>query len=189
MTQPPAPARILTVCTGNICRSPAVERLLRARLTGTDVVVESAGTHAVVGAGVSTPMVPLLTAAGASADGFAARQLTPAVLGDVDLVLALTRSHRSAVVEHAPAAVRRTFTLLELARLLAHVDPAALHAAGATPGERVRALPALAAGVRHLAGTGDDDVVDPIGRSDAVYRDSFNSLAPAVDTLAAALLH
>ncbi|QCB94547.1 low molecular weight phosphatase family protein [Cellulomonas shaoxiangyii] len=188
MTQPPAPARVLTVCTGNICRSPVVERLLRQRLAGTDVVVESAGTHAVVGAPVSRPMVPLLAGAGADAGGFAARQLTPAVLRDVDLVVTLTRGHRSAVVEHAPAAVRRTFTLLELARLLRHVDPAALAAAGATPGERVRALPALAAAVRHLAGVGEDDVVDPIGQSDAVYRASFDAMAPAVDALAAALL-
>ncbi|MFS0703569.1 low molecular weight phosphatase family protein [Cellulomonas sp. 179-A 9B4 NHS] len=187
MTTPPDPARILTVCTGNICRSPAVERLLRQRLAGTDVVVESAGTRAVVGSGVSAPMVPLMAAAGASADGFVARQLTPAVLRDVDLVVALTRGHRSAIVEHAPAAVRRTFTLLELARLLRHVDPAALAAAGATPGERVRALPALAAAVRHLAGGGDDDVVDPIGQSDTVYRASFDAMAPAVDALAAAL--
>ncbi|QGQ20267.1 low molecular weight phosphatase family protein [Cellulomonas sp. JZ18] len=188
MTTPPDPARVLTVCTGNICRSPAVERLLRLRLAGTDVVVESAGTRAVVGAAVSPPMVPLITGAGADADGFAARQLTPAVLRDVDLVLTLTRAHRSAVVEHAPAMVRRTFTLLELARLLRHVDPAALAAAGSTPGERVRALPALAAGVRHLAGPGEDDVVDPIGQSDAVYRASFQALAPAVDAVADALV-
>ncbi|WP_309133833.1 low molecular weight phosphatase family protein [Cellulomonas sp.] len=187
MTTPPDPARVLTVCTGNICRSPAVERLLRHRLAGTDVVVGSAGTRAVVGAPVSSPMVPLIAGAGADADGFAARQLTPAVLRDVDLVLTLTGTHRSAVVEHAPAMVRRTFTLLELQRLLRHVDPAALAAAGATPGERVRALPALAAGVRHLAGAGDDDVVDPIGQSDAVYRASFDALAPAVDALADAL--
>ncbi|UCN14097.1 low molecular weight phosphatase family protein [Cellulomonas iranensis] len=188
MTTPPDPALVVAVCTGNICRSPAVERLLAARLAGTDVVIVSAGTHAVVGHPVSAPMVPLLTGAGADVDGFAARQLDAGLVARADLVLALTRGHRSAVVQLAPAAVRRTFTLLELARLLPHVDPAALRDAGATPGERLRALPALAAAARPAAGTGVDDVEDPIGRGDAVYRASFASLAPAVDALATALL-
>lgn len=184
----PVPAQVLAVCTGNICRSPAVERLLAARLAGTDVRVASAGTRAVVGHPVSAPMVPLVEQAGATAAGFAARQLTADLVREADLVLALTRAHRAAVVELVPAAVRRTFTLRELARLLAHVDPGALHAAGSTPGDRVRALPALAAAVRHLAGPGVDDVVDPVGRPDAVYRASYDELAPATEALATALL-
>lgn len=188
MTTAPDPALVLAVCTGNICRSPAVERLLAARLAGTDVVVASAGTRAVVGAPVSPPMVPLVEAAGASADGFVARRLSPGIARDADLVLALTRRHRAAIVETVPALVRRTFTLLELARLLDHVDPAELRAAGDTPGARVRALPVLAASARHLAGRGEDDVVDPYGGSDALYRESFSQLAPAVETLAAVLL-
>ncbi|WP_236122967.1 arsenate reductase/protein-tyrosine-phosphatase family protein [Cellulomonas palmilytica] len=187
MTTAPDPALVLAVCTGNICRSPAVERLLAARLAGTDVVVASAGTRAVVGAPVSPPMVPLVEAAGASADGFVARRLSPGIARDADLVLALTRRHRAAIVETVPALVRRTFTLLELARLLDHVDPAELRAAGDTPGERVRALPRLATAVRHLADRGEDDVVDPYGGSDALYRESFSQLAPATEALAAAL--
>ncbi len=187
VTSPDGPALVLAVCTGNICRSPAVERLLAARLAGTDVVVASAGTRGVVGAPVSAPMVPLVEAAGASADGFVARRLTAGVARDADLVLALTRGHRAAVVETVPALVRRTFTLLELARLLEHVDPDELRAAGDTVGARVRALPRLVTAVRHLAGRGEDDVVDPYGGSAALYRESFGQLAPAVESVAAAL--
>ncbi len=189
MSDTPIPAQVLAVCTGNICRSPAVERLLAARFAGTDVQVSSAGTHAVVGHGMSVPMVPLVEAAGADASGFAARQLTADLVRGADLVLTLTRQHRSAVVELAPATVRRTFTLRELERLLAHVDPSALQAAGATPAQRLRALPALAASVRHVAPRGDDDVVDPIGGGDALYRTSFAQLSPGVTALADALLH
>ena len=188
MTTAPSPAVVLAVCTGNICRSPAVERLLAARLAGTDVAVVSAGTRAVVGHPVSAPMVPLLTSAGARVEGFAAQQLDAGLVTRADLVLGLTRDHRSAVVSLAPAAVRRTFTLLELARLVAHVDPAALHGAGDTPAARLRALPGLAAAARPAAGTGVDDVDDPIGGSDAVYRGSFDAMRPAVDALADALL-
>ncbi|WP_284439723.1 arsenate reductase/protein-tyrosine-phosphatase family protein [Cellulomonas xiejunii] len=187
MTSPEPPARILAVCTGNICRSPVVERVLAARLAGTDVQVTSAGTRAVVGHAVSAPMVPLLTDAGADAAGFAARQLTADLIREADLVIALTRAHRSQVVELVPGAVRRTFTLLEIARLVAHVDPQAVHDSGQTPGARLRALPGLAAAVRHVAGSGEDDVADPIGGSEAVYRASYDAMAPALRTLAQAL--
>lgn len=178
----PVPFRVLTVCTGNICRSPAVERLLRARL-GAGVEVTSAGTRARAGDPVSGPMVPLMESAGASADGFVARQLTEAMVREADLVLVLTRAHRSAVVELHPAAVRRTFTLRELARLAADVDRTALPAG--SPAERLAALLPLAVtrrGVRSAQPT-DDDVVDPYRLADGVYRASFAQLAAAVDVL------
>lgn len=185
----PAPARpftVLTVCTGNICRSPAVERLLVARLgPDADVRVVSAGTRALVGHPVSGPMVPLMVAADASADGFAARQLTAEMIREADLVLPLTRQHRSAVVELVPAAVRRTFTLLELARLAGTVDPDAIP--GGSPAQRLTALVPLLAGERarhhHRPGF-DDDVPDPYGRGDAVYARVFAAIEPAVDAVA-----
>lgn len=176
------PFRVLTVCTGNICRSPAVERLLAARLgPGSGVHVTSAGTGALVGHPVHEPMLTLLTAAGASGDGFAARQVTAAMLREADLVLAMTRAHRAALVELVPAVVRRTFTLRELARLVAGVDPAELPAG--TVAERFAALVPLAAarrGVRRAARPQDDDVVDPYRRPSAVYAQSFGELEPAV---------
>lgn len=177
---------ILTVCTGNICRSPAVERLLTARL-GQDsgVVVVSAGTQAVVGHPVSGPMIPLMEEAGAPAGGFVARQLTPAELRDADLILPLTRAHRSAVVEMLPSAVRRTFTLLELARLAGTVDPAALP--DGSPADRLAALVPLAAAERgrhpHV-GAADDDVIDPYRRGDTVYSQVFDTITPAVELIA-----
>ena len=49
MTSSPTALRILVVCTGNICRSPMGEAVLRARLhghgLGDRVVVASAGTY------------------------------------------------------------------------------------------------------------------------------------------------
>ena len=54
---------ILTVCTGNVCRSPAVERLLASKL-GPTVSVASAGTHALVGHPISEPMAVLLQNSG-----------------------------------------------------------------------------------------------------------------------------
>lgn len=178
---------VLTVCTGNICRSPAAERLLAARL-GTDsgVVVSSAGVGAVVGAPIPSAMAALVSEAGVSPDGFAARQLTETMLRESDLVLALTRSHRARIVDLYPGAVRRTFTLRELARLAGAVGPGALPEG--TPAERFAALLPLAAAQRGAVGAvtpDDDDVVDPYRRGDEVYAESFAQLAPAVETIAA----
>lgn len=176
-------AHILVVCTGNICRSPAIERLLSAGLAGTGTVVTSAGTRAVVGHPISAPMIPLLERAGGTADGFTARQLTAELVRGQDLVLTAARGHRGAVAELEPAAVRRTFTVRELARLLTAAGPLP----GQTVAERVEAVPAAIAPVRGPSTPADDDVVDPIGRSDAVYQQSFDQIAPAVAAIVRAL--
>lgn len=184
---PPA-ATVLAVCTGNICRSPAIERLLTHALgPDTPVRVTSAGTHAVVGAAISPPMADLVADAGATATDFAARQLTTELVADADLILVATRRHRAAVVDLVPAAVRRVFTVRELARFITEIDLAPVHA---TPWpERVATLVAAAAARRGQtrAHPADDDVIDPYGADDAVYRLSFAQLAPAVTTIARAL--
>jgi protein-tyrosine phosphatase len=182
-------ATVLVVCTGNICRSPAVERLLAHALgPAAGVAVGSAGVRAVVGAPMSAPMVELVEAAGASAAGFTARQVTAPLVEGADLVLAMTRAHRAAVVEIVPAAVRRTFTVRELARLLADVDPGALPS-GPVP-ERLGALLPLAAAQRgrRTSDPREDDVVDPYGGGSRLYALAFGQLEPAVRTISEHLL-
>jgi protein-tyrosine phosphatase len=179
---------VLAVCTGNVCRSPAVERLLRQAFgPGSGIRVVSAGTGALVGEPIHPPMAALLREAGADAEDFAARGLTEDLVRRGDLVLALTREHRGDVVELAPAAVRRTFTLRELARLAERVDPGALDAAagpGATPAARLAALLPLAAAQRSAVPAEQDDVVDPYRQDAAVYRRSFDQITPAVAAIA-----
>ena len=179
-----ATLELLVVCTGNICRSPAAERLLDAGL-GPDsgVRVHSAGTGALAGYPVSPPMVPLIMAAGAAGDGFAARQLTAGMVRDAGLVLALTREHRSRVVDLYHAAVRRTFTLRELGRLVRGVDPAALPVG--SPAERLAALAPLASAQRgrHPVAPSEDDVLDPYRRSERVYADVFAQIQEATDAI------
>ncbi|HEY6934477.1 MAG TPA: adenylyl-sulfate kinase, partial [Marmoricola sp.] len=116
--------RVLFVCIGNVCRSPFGERLLAARLAGADVAVSSAGVAAMVGAPMSPEAAAELEQYGATADGFTARQLTPAMVRDADLVLTATRELRSRVLAETPSALRRTFTVLEFAALLDLVEPA-----------------------------------------------------------------
>jgi protein-tyrosine phosphatase len=178
---------ILTVCTGNVCRSPAAERLLADKL-GPTVRVASAGTHALVGHPISQPMAVLLRDGGVEPGSFEARLLSEQMLKDADLILPMTRAQRGVVVELWPAAVRRTFTLREFARLLSAIDPSALPPG--TPAERLRAaIPlAIAERGRRPIQPGADDVVDPFRLSSAVYADSFAQLVSAVDLIVYAIV-
>ena len=127
---------ILFVCTGNVCRSPAAERLLRRVLVGggiaglSGVDVSSAGTGALVGDPVSPPMAVLIEKAGADASNFTARQLLPALVRGADLIITMTGAHRRETVTLVPAAVQRTFVLGELAHMLGDVDRDEIAAAG-----------------------------------------------------------
>lgn len=186
-----APARILTVCTGNICRSPMAETLLRARLADLDVRVHSAGTRALVGERMPPFARELSRAHGAAeedVEAHRARWLIEPVAEDADLILAMSREHRTAAVELAPRLVRQTFTIREFARLSASLsDPhirAAADEAGTTARARLSAAVVLVAGQRGIVDPGlpqDDDVVDPYRRERRVYETSSAQLVPAVD--------
>ena len=127
------PIRILTVCTGNICRSPVAERLLQA---GLDQVkpgafrVRSAGTRAMVGDPVQPLSAGIISTYGGTPEGFAARQLTPAILRDADLVLTMAARHRGEVLQLDPSLLKRTFTIREFARMLEVLDQRDATAAG-----------------------------------------------------------
>lgn len=189
---------ILTVCTGNICRSPLAAQLLATRLADLGVTVSSAGTRARGG----TPMTPEAQALAAdrgipsslSAE-HAARYLTPAHIAAADLVLAMTRDHRREIVELDPSRVRTAFTVRELARLAADVSDDELRAAAsavagsgsavsAEARARFAAALAVVAGRRGLvlppASPDDDDVIDPYGRSTATYERSADEMAPGL---------
>lgn len=181
-----APFAILTVCTGNICRSPAAERLLAARL-GDDVQVSSAGVGAVVGHPIQRQMVSQLNRVGVDSTAFAARQLRASEVRSAGLILALTREHRGQVVELVPAALRRTFTLLEFARIL---DSAQLPGVpAAAPDQWWPQLVNTAARHRQLGeAVNDDDVPDPYRLPDEVYARSFALIDHATATIARAVL-
>lgn len=179
------PFIILCVCTGNVCRSPAAERLLAARL-GPEVGVHSAGTLGLVGRAIEPPMATHLTTMGVPDTGFTARRITPADVRGADLVLGMTREHRGAAVELAPAAVRRAFTLLEFARLLELVEPDELP--DGTVADRLRsAVPLTNARRRRPAAPGLDDVIDPYRLSEQVYGESFTAIRGGVEAIAARL--
>jgi len=177
---------ILAVCTGNICRSPAIERLLAHRL-GDAAVVASAGTMAVVGAPISPPMTQLLLGVGVSPDGFAARRINQRMIDEANLILTASVEHRSAVVALQPLAMKKTFTLLEFARTVPHVSSAVAHL---PLGERVPELTKQAYHARpHLRLAREQiDIPDPYGNSQEVYVTAFNLITAAVEQIAPILM-
>jgi len=114
---------ILTVCTMNICRSPAMELRLRnaaEQKCGPDSLIEihSAGTDATAG----TPGCELsLAYAGSAEPGFESRVLTAAALEDVDLVLTAAWPHAAKVTALQPQMRTRCFPVRLAARLATHV--------------------------------------------------------------------
>jgi protein-tyrosine phosphatase len=182
----PRSVRILTVCTGNICRSPVAERLLQA---GLDQVrpgafeVRSAGTRAMVGDPIQPGSADIIRTYRGTPDGFAARQLTPTILRESDLVLAMTSGHRGEVMQMDASLLKRTFTIREFARMLEVLEQRETPAPDVDTADSWRELPARAASVRHLALTQDateNDVVDPYRRGQETYQQMEDQLAPAI---------
>jgi protein-tyrosine phosphatase len=182
---------ILTVCTGNICRSPLAEQILRTSLAPLDVTVSSAGTHALVDKPMTREAAKLAGMFGvphAESKAHRARWLTELHLAGPDLVLAMTREHRAHAVSLAPARVRSAFTVREFERLARGVTDAEIageaDAAGLDPHARVRAALALLRGRRDRAEApadpADDDIVDPYRRSWEVYEQSAAEMRPGL---------
>ncbi|RAA52661.1 low molecular weight phosphatase family protein, partial [Burkholderia multivorans] len=121
-----APFRILAVCTGNICRSPLVEQLLQRgldQIAPMQFAVSSAGTNAMADDTVPPEIARIADRHGFTLEGFRAERLDPRHIRDADLVLTMERAQRSMVVQMAPGALKRTFTLREFARILPLVPP------------------------------------------------------------------
>jgi protein-tyrosine phosphatase len=99
--------RICFVCSGNICRSPTAEAVMRRLLDEAGladrVEVDSAGTgdwH--VGDPADRRALAVMKGAGYHADGHRARQFRPGWLAERDLVVALDRGHLSELTAMDP---------------------------------------------------------------------------------------
>lgn len=178
----PQPFTVLVVCIGNVCRSPLAERLLRERLReqlgdlSEAVVVESAGTRAMAGRPMDAMAAQELGRLGLTNEDFRARQLTERMANDAGLVLTATKELRSRVLEDAPGALRRAFTITEFAAL-----------ADGVSADSPRELVADAAQRRSLAQVEDYDIPDPIGEGAEVHRKAADLVDASVTPIAAAI--
>ncbi len=185
---------IVAVCTGNICRSPLAELLLRTRLSNVAVAVASVGTRTREGMHMPPEAADLAAEGGVAIEHIAAhrsRRMQADHIRSVDLVLAMAREHRREVVELAPARVRNAFTVREFGRLCAEITDADLRGAsfsgsslGDSAKDRFAGMLAVVSARRgvstQLSSPGDEDVVDPFGRSAETYRVASDQLAPGL---------
>ena len=118
------PVDVLLLCTGNLCRSPLAEHLLRARLAGRgiahEVAIRSAGTLARRGDPMHPHALAVLAARGIDGSGFQTTPLDERAVAGADVVVGMAREHRAAAVSLRPALVNGAFTLGELAHQRDH---------------------------------------------------------------------
>ena len=100
---------IAVVCTGNICRSPIAEGLLKARSGGSNINVVSAGTYALSGQGADPHSIEVMAAKGYDISAHRAQQATPALLQWADLVLTLDQTHSDWITSRLPHLRGRVF--------------------------------------------------------------------------------
>ena len=154
----PQPRNVLFVCSGNQCRSPVAEVILRKRAAeaGLSVVVGSAGTLAGM-TGFPAQEVTIEAAAELGFDlrGHVSRCITRAILQEAHLVLALARVH---------------------VRLLERAFP--------EEASRVRLFKPYCLG-REAGGSSADDVPDPVGLPLEVHRACVREISGCLDQMVA----
>ncbi|UOE93954.1 low molecular weight protein arginine phosphatase [Alkalihalobacillus sp. LMS39] len=102
---------ILFVCTGNTCRSPLAEKLLREKING-DIAVRSAGIYAAIGSGASEGTKQVLAERGIDGQ-HQSSPLTDELLHWATVVLTMTESHKQTIILNAPYVSEKVYTLKE----------------------------------------------------------------------------
>ena len=102
---------ILTLCVGNICRSPLAEVLLAREFPG--YTVWSAGLGALVGAPADPISIALAAQEGLDLSGHRAQQVNSQMCQRADLILVMEQHHRAELERRYPSTRGRVFCLAE----------------------------------------------------------------------------
>ena len=107
--------RILILCTGNMCRSPMAEGLLKSLLAkhqlSDSVEVRSAGTWASSGGAASANAVRVAAEHGIRLDAHRSTPLSRSLIEESDLILAMEPTHLEEVLTQGPEAEGRAHVL------------------------------------------------------------------------------
>lgn len=182
--------RILTVCTGNICRSPLAAQLLHAKLPSENFEIRSAGISVLAGDHTPEAAQQVATSLGISgADEHRAVALATAAVSQAELIFGMERLHRRTAAQADPTAGSRAFTLLEFAHIVSEVSDAQIqtfmHEDVDPEMAALNAVTRMRGVVPRLPDERFYDVEDPYGRSRRAYQRSALQIVSAVDQIVA----
>lgn len=169
------------VCTGNQCRSPMAEGLLRHHLerSSVPVGVSSAGLL-VDGVPATSTALDVLEGRGIDLEAHRSRILSADMVAASDLVICMAREHVRAAVVAYPPSFPRTFTLKELVRRGNEVGPRTRD----QPVEDWLILVNESRSTSDMLGSSaQDDIDDPIGEPRAVYERTADEIIALLDQL------
>lgn len=104
---------ILFVCTGNICRSPMAEYILRTRVDDKKINVSSAGTHALVAYPADSAVLHVMQSKGLDLSLHRARQINESLIDNSDLILTMSSEQKKYLEKYYLNACGKVFRIGE----------------------------------------------------------------------------
>ncbi|MDG2262730.1 MAG: hypothetical protein P8N50_10365 [Actinomycetota bacterium] len=173
------------MCTGNICRSPMAEYLMRGRAEqhGLPLSVLSSGLQ-LEDTPASAHAVTVVGDRGFDMTPHRSRIINEDLVKASDLVLGMTGRHvrEAAILDMGDA--HMIYTLREFVRRSSMESP---RAADESIGEYTKRLHARRSLAQLGSGGPNDDVDDPYGRRKGIYKKTANDLEVLVDEALSAL--
>lgn len=177
--------RLMFVCTANQCRSPMAEVLTTDLLDrrGVDAAVVSCGVME-GGVRASAGAVRAMARRGLDLSRHLSHQMDSDTVAVADLIITMERRHIASVAELDIAAVRRTFTLLELADLAVVVGP---RRGDRSIGSWIAEADAMRLPESVITANSDSDIADPMGGPSRAYRRTAEQIDELLITVVDAL--